>query len=253
MRSVLHKLSREPRPFRFLLSRILWKTGLCKGFTINEQQYKLKFFPSALSATLWVNSNYSDNDKAVLRQILRLGDTYVDVGANIGDLALFGASLVGTQGAVFAIEAHPRTFSYLEQNLSLNPELAGRCRIFNCAAGANDGTLNFSDQRSDDQNRVTQEGIEVTVRRLDELVRDIPKIRLLKIDVEGFEKFVIQGAQEVLKRTDFVYFEAYDQHALGYGYQMSDVATMLTVAGFDVPAFDSSSCVNVLARKRVEQ
>jgi FkbM family methyltransferase len=250
MRSVLQKLIQEPRPFRFLLSRILWKTGLCTAFTIKEQQYKLKFFPSALSATLWVDSNYADNDKAILRQVLRPGDTYVDAGANIGDLTLFGANLVGPQGAVLAIEAHPRTFSYLEQNILLNPELAGRCHTLNYAVGANEGTLNFSNQRSDDQNRVTEKGIEVPVQKLDKLLRDVPAVRLLKIDVEGFEKFVIKGAQEVLNRTDYVYFEAYDQHARGYGYQMSDVATLLTAAGFEVPTFDSSTCVNVLASRR---
>jgi hypothetical protein len=92
-----------------------------------------------------------------------------------------------------------------------------------------------------------EEGIEVPLRRLDDLLRDIPRVRLLKIDVEGSEKFVIQGAPDVLKRTDYVYFEAYDQHARGYGYQMSDVAKLLKASSFDVPTFDSSTCINVLA------
>ena len=97
--------------------------------------------------------------------------------------------------------------------------------------------------------------IQVPTITLDEFTRKngIDRIDFLKIDVEGFELFVLRGASCVLARTDMVYFESWESHFNKFGYSTPDVLTLLADHGFDagVPKdYKSSSCENLLAVNR---
>ena len=190
----------------------------------------------------------------------------MDVGANIGTLALCAAQLVGSNGKVIAIEAHPKTFGYLAENVALNSFL--NINLLNYAVGDKEGELTFSDMNSDDQNKVITGltgGITVPVKKLDMLLRQEHNISLLKIDVEGFEKYVVDGASEVLKRTDMVFFESWDQNFLNYGYTADDLIELFKYKGFRVFSIandklsiisrthNSVKCENLLAIKNIVQ
>lgn len=229
----LRILRNEKRPFRFLASRALWRSGLCRFFTIRRGDFRLRFAPSGLSARYWVDPHAREEDHVFLRAWLRPGDTCVDVGANIGALALHAAALVGDAGRVTAIEAHPRTFGFLRDNVALNRRR--NVTLLNFAVGDRHGTLRFSDVKSDEKNGVVEAGgLELQVRTLDELLAGSPgPIRLLKLDVEGFELNVLRGAGAVLARTECVLFEVSRRSAL-YGYASEDVVAALDAAGFTV-------------------
>src|SRR5262249_18542532 len=158
--------------------------------------YRLRFFPTALSCAMWTDPGARRADEAFFRRVLRPGDTVVDVGANVGTLTLTAAALVGPEGRVWAIEPHPRPLRYLCANVALNG--FANVRTVHAAAGESDGLLRLTDSRLDDQNRVSADGpgVSVPVRRLDDVVPEGP-VRLLKIDVEGFELFVLRGARRV--------------------------------------------------------
>jgi FkbM family methyltransferase len=211
-----------------------------------------------MSATLWLDSKAGREDEEVLRRFLRPGDTFVDVGANIGSLSLAAASMVGPAGRVFAIEAHPRTHLYLCRNIAFNR--ARNVTAFHCAAGSIRGEVSFSDRRADDQNQVGAGDIRIPVRPLDDIIPllEVRHVSLLKIDVEGYEKFVLEGARQVLARTDAVYFEACDEHCGKYDYRLDDVIGMLQNCGFEIrypdgrpilDSFPTSGCHNLLAVK----
>ena len=117
---VARRLRREPRPLRFLASRALWRSGASRLLTFEAHGARLRFFPSALSASLWLDPMQRADDVDVVRGLLRPGDTCIDVGANIGLLSLVASAAVGTTGRVIAIEPHPRVFGYLTANLELN-------------------------------------------------------------------------------------------------------------------------------------
>ena len=75
----------------------------------------------------------------------------------------------------------------------------------NVAVGAEDGVVQFSDGMWDDINRVASDGeIEVPLRPLDDLVTEAV-VHLLKIDVEGYEPKVLEGARGLRLRTRCVY------------------------------------------------
>ena len=97
---------------RFIFSRVLKFSGLWRLKTIQRDGYRLHLHPAMSSLSLWVNKE-RETDSRVLKALLRQGDTYVDVGANIGHLAIEASLLVGKSGQVYAFEAHPRTAGFL--------------------------------------------------------------------------------------------------------------------------------------------
>lgn len=259
---IVKSIQTSPHPFRFLVSRVLRLTGACRYLSIQRDEYKLRFFPSSYSATLWADSSGISDDERFLRDFLKPGDVVVDVGANIGTYAIASAIRVGAGGRVYAYEAHPKTVEFLRQNVELN-DLNHVVSVIHCAAGAEAGEAFFSNQRSDDQNCILEGaacGIRVPVRTLDSLLSG-QSVDLIKIDVEGFELMVLRGAQHVLAQTRAIYFEAWDRHFVRYGYTFAELWDFLAGTGFMVvnvhthePVERSAQipeCVNLLAVKAV--
>lgn len=253
-------IAEQKKPLRFILSRLLWNLGVSQRFIIRREGYSLRFFPTSLSATYWINPLSRSDDETFLKMYLRAGDFVIDVGANVGTIALAAATLVGEQGAVIAIEPHPRTFGYLEANVRLN-ELTNLA-VLNVAVGNKRGTISFSDKRMDDQNCVVElSPLVVPLVTLDSLISNVDRrVVLLKIDVEGYELPVLQGAETILERTDCVYFESWENHYGKYGYTCADVISYLNQRGFSVykrgeesvlqdvaPHYSSHVCENLVA------
>ena len=190
----------------------------------------------------------------------------MDVGANIGDLTLAAASVVGPKGRVYSLEAHPRTYGFLCSNVALNGSL--NVVPFNVALGDKESEVFFSDMgRGDDQNHVSEnnQGISLKMVKLDDLPITEPRIQLLKIDVEGYEKFVLEGASRTLERVSCIYFESWERHFKRYGYACSDVTKLLVAKGFTilrvignesiVPVkmdHNSTACENLIAVRVLE-
>jgi FkbM family methyltransferase len=235
LRKYVDILRTHDMPFRFLVSRLLWRSRLCLLLKIRRDYYVIRFQPSNLCAEFWMRANDRQEEERLLASYLCEGDCMVDVGANVGTLALTAASCVGRAGMVHAFEGHPRIYRYLQKNVALNG--FENVRAVNLAIGEISGATQFSDMRSDDQNsiiRSSKGGITVPMRPLDALGIVEPVIHLLKIDVEGYERFVLEGARELLKRTQAVYFESWDRHFGKYGYSSADVFRILRGAGFRV-------------------
>jgi FkbM family methyltransferase len=217
--------------WRFAISRTLWGLKVPGIFTFRAYDASFRLYPSSASVALWCNRRFYDDDAGILRRYLRPGDVFVDVGANIGVHSLIGANLVGNAGHVYAFEPHPRTFKFLRGNVRLNR--TANMTITNCAVGGEAGALRFTDMRSDDQNQVAGSGIEVEAATLDSLLPP-SRVRLLKIDTEGFELFVLRGANDVLKRTDVIVFECFEPHFARFGYTVEDVFSLLRDRRFSV-------------------
>ena len=252
-------LRAQNHPLKFLISRLLMRTGLSTLMFIPQGGFRLRFFPSSLSASLWIDPEDRKDDVAFLDDYLREGDNVVDVGANIGSLSIASALRVG-RGQVLALEPHPRIFGYLQGNLALNG--VSNVTPVNMALGDAIGELWFSDERSDDQNSVAQEGegIRVPVTTLDKAASEFGRISLLKIDVEGFEVAVLSGAAEVLRRTECVYCESYESHFQKLGWTTGDLIQKFEEAGMQVfsgikqrlltrvrPGYVSEECEDLVA------
>jgi len=195
----------------------------------------MRFYSSDTCASCWYNPFLYKTDEDFFSLYLRRGDVVIDVGANVGVLTLKAASIVGKNGKVFSIEAHPRTCEYLKGNVGLNKFT--NVEVFNVALGDNPGLIQISDRRTTDVwNRIVdRDGIPIPVETLDGLLYPCAEnVALLKIDVEGYEKFVLAGARQILQKTTCIYFESDQGHFTDYGYSTADIFNLLIEAAFGV-------------------
>jgi FkbM family methyltransferase len=152
----------------------------------------------------------------ICRRIVRPGDTVLDIGANLGVLTLTLSRLVGPTGRVHAFEPNPRMVELLTRSIGRN-----RCvnvRLYPIALGSKPGELSLWVPRGTAGDaslvrRFPPDGfaLSVPVRRLDDVAVDagLGPIRLIKIDTEGFEPEVLQGARDLLaaRSCDAILFE----------------------------------------------
>ncbi|MHB8453961.1 MAG: FkbM family methyltransferase [Acidiferrobacterales bacterium] len=233
LRRLANHLRHEQKPVRWLASRLVSRLGLGPFLKIDRGLFRVRLFPTGMSLGAWDNTHAYRSDELFLRSQLKSGDFVVDVGANVGFLTLAAAALVGSSGNVISFEAHPVTFSYLRSNVRLNGFT--NIALRQSALGNYHGTISFSDRDNDDVNSVADAGsLNVPITTLDqELQSHHGRISLLKVDVEGYEKFVFEGAQDVLRRTDCIYFEVSEENFRKFNYRTTDVLNFLAGHGFD--------------------
>jgi FkbM family methyltransferase len=131
--------------------------------------------------------------------------TVVDLGANIGYYSVITSKLVGTSGRVFAFEAHPLVFSYLQRNLERNgcknvvavekavsDSVASSPLILNGLEGG------FLKGAADNQEHVV-----VQTTTLDAFFAACgwPRVDLIKIDIEGSEAAALEGMRQLSERN----------------------------------------------------
>jgi FkbM family methyltransferase len=138
-------------------------------------------------------------DMAFILNVLRPGDLFVDIGANVGAYTILAAGHAGAD--VVAAEPVPKTFDGLRRNVRFN-ELDERVTLVNSGIGETETSLRFTSTR-DTVNHVATKSdldgdtIEVSVTTLDRVCSDqLPTC--IKIDVEGFEKSVLDGGKKTL-------------------------------------------------------
>ena len=228
---VLKQSRQQELPIRYVLARILFRLKLNERVTFEYHGARFRLFNTPVSRAMFYKpSNWNGaRDMCFLRKLVRAGDTIVDIGANVGSHAIPLAKALGTTSQVYAFEPHPRTFAYLRANAALNqlPNL----HLYNFALGESESELAFTDEISDDRNRVRMHGsgaITVPVKPLDSIeCLEQAAITLLKVDVEGYELFVLRGAAKTLQRTQFIFLEANTRYSQEYGTTVQDLAGYL--------------------------
>ncbi|GAO06970.1 methyltransferase [Streptomyces lydicamycinicus] len=141
-----------------------------------------------------------------LKRRLRPGDTYVDVGANVGYFSLLAAQLVGEQGRVVAIEASPTFHARILQHAELND--CHHIRAVNTAVADERKTVTLILASSHNMGAASivpyggpaEDIREIEARPLPELLDpdEVASARVIKIDVEGAEGGVIRGLAPLL-------------------------------------------------------
>ncbi|RZL46322.1 MAG: FkbM family methyltransferase [Pedobacter sp.] len=142
------------------------------------------------------------NEMGFLLHFLKAEDTFFDVGANIGSYTLLASSVL--KAHTIAFEPVPNTFNILKKNIELN-HIENLVQLENKGVGKENASLRFS-ANEDTTNHVianNEEGkdtILVPIVTLNDYVH-MAKPVLIKIDVEGFETEVLNGASLLLTNT----------------------------------------------------
>jgi FkbM family methyltransferase len=170
-----------------------------------------------------------------LRRFVAPGSCAIDVGANIGLFTLNFARWVGDGGGVIAIEPETRNFHSLQRRITAS-RYAARVSAIQAAAAETPGTLNLDvnpDHPGD--HKLGTEGTPTTAVTLDGLLaeRGNPPVSMIKIDVQGAEMRVLQGASILLQRSHPTLFVEVDDNALRkQGSTAQEVVSFLTALGY---------------------
>lgn len=168
-------------------------------------------------------------DMGFVLHLLRPGDLFVDVGANIGSYTVLASAVCGAE--TIAVEPDPGTLAALKRNIEVN-RMGGLVTVVEAALGAAEGTARFT-VGLDTMNKVTTnreaETQEVAVKRLDDVLKARDPL-LIKLDVEGFEAEVLSGGAAVLAKPSLIGIETECRDP--------EVIALLNAAGFEELYYD---------------
>lgn len=193
-------------PFgRSKVSRVL---GFLSGGKVNAVVSQAKItldLQEGIQLNMFLGS-YEPTQTEWFKQCIGPGDTFIDVGASFGHYTTLGATLVGATGKVFAFEPSPVASQVLEEMIR-NSNIENIV-LTKAAVGKSEGTVDLflpttrylhspSIMKSD----VDFVPFQIPVVTLDafEPLEDVDLIKLIKIDVEGYEPDVLDGMEGLLK------------------------------------------------------
>lgn len=169
------------------------------------------YFDSDLCRLIYRGS-FEYQERQFLNAFLSPGDIFVDVGANIGLFTLTAAKLVKKTGRVYAFEPCSKTYQRLLKNVELNYLNNASCHQLALSNKTGQVDMTMSLDGFDAWNSLAQPtaGSSFTVEpitsiRWDDFVREhnlIGCVTMMKIDVEGWETYVLSGGFETLSRMD---------------------------------------------------
>lgn len=158
-------------------------------------------FDKNIENIIYERGVYEQGTTEYIRETLKGGGCFVDVGANIGYLSMVAASKVGETGCVHSFEPVSSTYEILNKNKDLNA--FSQMNTHNFALGNSSEKLIIYSEKENRggasiTNKRSSKGEEIDVKRLDDLgIKE--RIDLIKVDVEGFEWEVLKGAAEKIR------------------------------------------------------
>jgi FkbM family methyltransferase len=199
-----------------LLRRALWTPHQTKVFG----GLRMELDPAEWTQMQLIKRNWLEpRTLALYQKLLRPGDVFVDIGAHVGFHSLVARQLVGPTGLVIGIEPQPYNAHKILANWRANNFT--NLKLVIAAAGAENRSVTLSDQVLIDRSLLTllecggkneAQKFEVPLVRLDSLFQRhrIKDVKLLKIDVEGYEFEVVMGAGERLPDMKNIILEILD-------------------------------------------
>lgn len=137
-----------------------------------------------------------------IRDFLKPGMQVVDVGASFGNYALPMAKQVSDEGAIYAFEPDDRSRELLKRGKQKNG--FGQLKIFSRGLGSTIGTASFTVAKTPELNHIDDEGkeeIPITTMNAWWAYAGKPEIDMIKVDVNGMETDVWEGAMDMLEAT----------------------------------------------------
>lgn len=143
----------------------------------------------------------------------KTGDVVVDLGAGVGFETVLFQRLVGEAGMVFAVEAHPKTASFL--GLLCRKNGYKNVTVSQTAIGGSNGSVYIEDRNNHAANSIKEyqkDGIQVPMMTFDQFIREknIKRINYMKINIEGAEEDAIKGMNESIKIIENIAISCHD-------------------------------------------
>jgi FkbM family methyltransferase len=240
-----------------------------------QEGFRMRLPPSSLTSLCMYCEEYEMNERIFLKNFLRPGDTFVDVGAHVGLFTVLAGHYVGATGRVYAFEPCSETYRRLLENVELNGLANVFCRRTAMSNRRGRVELTMSLDGYDGCNSLARPflGNHFGAESVDSIAWDefageqglAGRVAMMKIDVEGWETQSLDGGARTLSRDDapILQVEFCDRAAATSGSSCRELYRALESLGYKMfiydaknrtivpdPLRDSYWVVNLIAAKR---
>jgi len=239
---------------------------------------KVRVYPyDVIGKRIFIDGLFEKEECRFVTVFLKPGMIFLDIGANLGQYTLLAAQRVGPTGQVHSFEPSGRMYSELRYNVALN-NLSDNCFLNEVAVSEKEGSAQLSQYEPGAEvfgSLGNQHWANLCVTKIDRLSgraanpappvktitldtyvleNHIPKIDLIKIDIEGGELPALKGAERILSQPDAptIVLEMSDDNTVGFGYKALDMWDYLSEFGYRMYRFDRRGRVCGSARQPVD-
>lgn len=178
---------------------------------------------------------FIEKEMYFLKRIIKPNDTVMDIGANIGIYTVYLSKIVGTNGHVYSLEPYGPTYNILKRMVEkLNLK---NCKVINAAVGDSQSNVSLdlpltkSGRVNDTYVHIKEDrNGQIQMTTVDEIVdkNSIAGLNFIKIDVEGYEFFVLKGAEMTIRvHKPVILIEIQDEWTKRYGKKKKEIFHLL--------------------------
>jgi FkbM family methyltransferase len=259
LKEVMSRPEVQRNPLQALSKRISWRLrwlGTKEPFVIPLGDTLKIAIPKTGSGAAIYYRGFSEPDTSdFVQRFLRPGMVMMDVGAHIGEYTLLAAQAVGDAGQIHAFEPQEPIFPILSNNVRLN----GFKNVTLNASAVSDrvGELEFEIVNEPSMSSIRKHEIldrHAKVVKVPTTSLDVywsnhtSKIDLIKVDVEGAEKFVFQGATELMSLHGFDaptwIFEYGPRAYADFDYQPAELLDLIRNYGYSIWQYSVAGQIN---------
>ncbi len=225
---------------------VLGNGTICRRIQLDRQIRMDVGLVDVIERNLWVNGIWDQPIKDLMTAVLRPGDHFLDLGANIGYFTLLASQLVGPAGTVVAVEPSIRALRKLTNHVWLNE--CSNVLVVSCAAGeehcqtrislateSNIGGSSLANGSSPPQRSEP-----VWVAPIDELLGGQFHPKLIKIDVEGYELAALRGVRGLLEADrPWIVCEITEGFLRRFGHSATELVSYLNDLGYQPYSLES--------------
>ncbi len=202
---------------------------------------------------------YEKSTTIFIANYLKNGDTFIDVGANNGYFSLLAAGIVGSTGRIISIEPQSESYARLVKNIQINN--IRNIVPFRLSASNTTQSMSIffpeggSGLTSMLNNKVGLHSEKVMAYPLDLLIKDsyLNNKTIIKIDVEGYEHEVLQGASNLICQNDIVIVFEYFKYAIfNRNRKYDSVIDYLHNMNFEIHLLSNDGSLGKIIRNHLE-
>lgn len=185
---------------------------------------------------------YEEDETRFFKRHIKTTDICIDVGGNVGFFSILFASLA-TSGEVHAFEPIRLNAALMRANAALNA--ISNITVNECAVGARQGQVTFTVSKDSAYSSIKDTGrqpmsavIEVPITTIDAYINlsSLARVDILKVDVEGAEEMVINGATNLLsdpkRRPRVILMELFDGNLKAFDSSVETIMTKMKAIGY---------------------
>ena len=181
---------------------------------------------------------YPEDEMKIVEDTLKQATTIIDIGANIGAFSLHFARL-NPKATILGFEPHPRTFARATRNIGLNQ--FSNIKLINLGLGKAQETVKLYEvnEHNPGMNRILATAsdkpfVEIKIDTLDHVLAGfgIERVDFIKIDVEGYEMSVLEGATKTLASKPMMFIELDDSNLRDQGASAVKLINLLKASGY---------------------